>query len=148
MSLTGGTPPKLQHLTQGIEPFLRLCFSFWGNHLRFLVVVLAAYKQMHAQEHPVLSDVDEKNFDRAFEHFRPSMLIPIHTVPSSNLNTVKSSRDTAMSQRQTTRKSWGELSNSVPTHLSHLNQSPHPWPPESRLQWLQLGRVKTRSWLA
>ena len=39
---------------------------------RFLVVVLAAYRQMHAQEHPVLSDVEEKNFDRAFEHFRPS----------------------------------------------------------------------------
>jgi len=38
----------------------------------FLVVVLAAYRQMHAQNHAVLSDIDEDNFDRAFEHFRPS----------------------------------------------------------------------------
>lgn len=43
----------------------------------FLVVVLSAYRQMHAQNHPVLSDVDEDNFDRAFEHFRPSTFIPI-----------------------------------------------------------------------
>ncbi|KAF8907995.1 hypothetical protein CPB85DRAFT_1376447 [Mucidula mucida] len=41
------------------------------SYTRFLVVVLSAYRQMHAQNHPVLSDVDEDNFDRAFEHFRP-----------------------------------------------------------------------------
>ncbi|KIJ41549.1 hypothetical protein M422DRAFT_60433 [Sphaerobolus stellatus SS14] len=40
-------------------------------HTRFLFVVLGAYKQMHIQQNLVLSDVDEDNFDRAFEMFRP-----------------------------------------------------------------------------
>ena len=37
----------------------------------FLLVVLSAYKQIRAQNAPVLSDVDEDNFDRAFAFFRP-----------------------------------------------------------------------------
>ena len=39
---------------------------------RFLLVVLSAYKQMHEQSKPILSDIDEENFDKAFNLFRPS----------------------------------------------------------------------------
>lgn len=38
----------------------------------FLIVVLGIYKQITAQREPVLQDVDEGNFDRAFVLFRPS----------------------------------------------------------------------------
>lgn len=38
---------------------------------RFLIVVLSAYKQMRAQQSPILQDVDEENFDRAFALIRP-----------------------------------------------------------------------------
>lgn len=66
-----GTLRKSGHPTQGTQctEIILVCYR---RSDRFLVVVLAAYRQMHAQEHPVLSDVEEKNFDRAFEHFRPS----------------------------------------------------------------------------
>lgn len=40
-------------------------------YTRFLMVVLSAYRQIRAQEQPVLSDFDEDNFDRAFAFFRP-----------------------------------------------------------------------------
>lgn len=40
-------------------------------YTRFLLVVLGAYKQMRAQQTDVLSDVDEDNFDRAFDLIRP-----------------------------------------------------------------------------
>lgn len=35
------------------------------------MVVLSVYKQIRAQTSPVLSDIDEDNFDRAFEILRP-----------------------------------------------------------------------------
>ncbi|TRM63298.1 hypothetical protein BD626DRAFT_36172 [Schizophyllum amplum] len=38
---------------------------------RFLFVVLGIYKQIKAQEEPVMFDVDEDNFDRAFQFLRP-----------------------------------------------------------------------------
>lgn len=41
------------------------------SYTRFLLVVLSAYKQIRAQEQPVLADFDEDNFDRAFAFFRP-----------------------------------------------------------------------------
>ncbi|KAF8525580.1 putative halogenase [Hysterangium stoloniferum] len=41
------------------------------SYTRFLVVVLAAYKQMHALHEAVLFDLDEDNYDRAFELIRP-----------------------------------------------------------------------------
>ena len=45
----------------------------------FLLVVMGAYKQIRAQEQPVLSDVDEDNFDRAFDIIRPGKkLVPAH----------------------------------------------------------------------
>jgi len=43
-------------------------------HTRFLFVVLGAYQQMQLQEHPILSDVNEENFDEAFRMFRPVIL--------------------------------------------------------------------------
>ncbi|KAF8209748.1 putative halogenase [Mycena galopus ATCC 62051] len=41
------------------------------SYTRFLLVVLSVYRQINAQEAPVLSDVDEDNFDRAFDFLRP-----------------------------------------------------------------------------
>ncbi|KAI5117936.1 hypothetical protein M0805_009444 [Coniferiporia weirii] len=41
------------------------------SYTRFLLVVLSAYKQIRAQEQPILADFDEDNFDRAFAFFRP-----------------------------------------------------------------------------
>ncbi|KXN84848.1 Tryptophan 2-halogenase, partial [Leucoagaricus sp. SymC.cos] len=41
------------------------------SYTRFLMIVLSAYRQIRAQELPVLSDIDEDNFDRAFDLFRP-----------------------------------------------------------------------------
>ncbi|KAF8067711.1 hypothetical protein FPV67DRAFT_1764766 [Lyophyllum atratum] len=41
------------------------------SYTRFLLIVLSAYKQMRALDQPVLSDINEENFDRAFNFFRP-----------------------------------------------------------------------------
>ena len=38
---------------------------------RFLFIVLGIYKQIKAQEEPVMFEVDEDNFDRAFQFLRP-----------------------------------------------------------------------------
>lgn len=38
---------------------------------RFLFVVLGTYKQIRNQSANVMSDVDEDNFDRAFDILRP-----------------------------------------------------------------------------
>lgn len=40
---------------------------------RFLVVVLSAYQQVRNQQDPILADVNELDFTRAFGHFRSSM---------------------------------------------------------------------------
>ncbi|KAJ3736571.1 putative halogenase [Lentinula guzmanii] len=40
-------------------------------YTRFLVVVWAVYKQMKSQTAPILAEVDEDNFDRAFDFLRP-----------------------------------------------------------------------------
>jgi len=41
---------------------------------RFMLVVLSAYRQMRRQAEPVLSDIDEDNFDKAFASFRTGRL--------------------------------------------------------------------------
>ncbi|CAK5284694.1 unnamed protein product [Mycena citricolor] len=41
------------------------------SYTRFLLVVLSIYKQINAQAAPVLSDIEEDNFDRAFDFLRP-----------------------------------------------------------------------------
>lgn len=38
---------------------------------RFLIVVLGTYKQMRNQKIDIMADVDEENFDRAFDIFQP-----------------------------------------------------------------------------
>ncbi|CAN8103580.1 unnamed protein product [Discula destructiva] len=40
-------------------------------YLRFMLVVLSAYRQIRSQEEAVLTDIDEDSFDRAFALFRP-----------------------------------------------------------------------------
>jgi hypothetical protein len=42
--------------------------------LRFLIVVLSAYKQIRAQSKDVLCDVGEDNFNRAFDFLRPGSI--------------------------------------------------------------------------
>ena len=44
---------------------------------RFLIVVLSAYKQIRSQSENVLADIDEDNFDKAFEFFRPGKSISV-----------------------------------------------------------------------
>lgn len=41
------------------------------SYTRFLIVVLSAYKQIRSQVNNILSDIDEDNYDRAFDFFRP-----------------------------------------------------------------------------
>ena len=41
-------------------------------YTRFLMVVLSALKQIRKQDQPILSDMDEDGFEKAFAHFRPS----------------------------------------------------------------------------
>jgi len=41
------------------------------SYTRFLLVVLGVYKQIRNQSVPVMSDIDEDNFDRAFNLLRP-----------------------------------------------------------------------------
>ncbi|OCH83543.1 hypothetical protein OBBRIDRAFT_808931, partial [Obba rivulosa] len=42
-----------------------------ASYTRFLLVVLGSYQQMRNQKMSILSDVDEDNFDRAFNLLRP-----------------------------------------------------------------------------
>ncbi|KAF8147454.1 hypothetical protein K438DRAFT_2090254 [Mycena galopus ATCC 62051] len=41
------------------------------SYTRFLLTVLGSYKQIRNQQVPVLSDINENNFDRAFDLIRP-----------------------------------------------------------------------------
>lgn len=50
------------------------------SYTRFLVIVSTALKQINEKDEPVISDFDEKTFERAFKHFRPSKLI-YHSSP-------------------------------------------------------------------
>ena len=45
--------------------------SIFISYTWFLMVVMGAYKQMRAQSEPILSDINEDNFDRAFDFLRP-----------------------------------------------------------------------------
>ena len=44
---------------------------YWFLPGRFQVVVLSAYKQIRSQSEDILSDIDEDNYDRAFNTLRP-----------------------------------------------------------------------------
>lgn len=39
--------------------------------------MLSAYRQIRNQERPILADIEEDNFDRAFDLFRPGGIISI-----------------------------------------------------------------------
>ncbi|PBK91714.1 FAD binding domain-containing protein [Armillaria gallica] len=75
-------------MTSALSAAATICASFRGDtnevdaaewhtnrvatsYTRFQLVVLSAYKQIQAQSMPILSDVDENNFDRAFAFLRP-----------------------------------------------------------------------------
>ncbi|KAF9258821.1 FAD/NAD-P-binding domain-containing protein [Marasmius fiardii PR-910] len=45
--------------------------KFGTSYTRFLIVVWAAYRQIKSQSDPILSEVEEDNFDRAFNFLRP-----------------------------------------------------------------------------
>jgi hypothetical protein len=44
---------------------------FSDDFCRFQIVVLSAYKQIRSQSADILSDIDEDNYDRAFNFLRP-----------------------------------------------------------------------------
>ncbi|KAK0504547.1 hypothetical protein EDD18DRAFT_1125355 [Armillaria luteobubalina] len=75
-------------MTSALSAAATICASFRGDtdevvaakwhtnrvatsYTRFQLVVLSAYKQIQAQSTPILSDIDENNFDRAFAFLRP-----------------------------------------------------------------------------
>ncbi|KAJ7500064.1 putative halogenase [Mycena latifolia] len=62
-------------------------------YTRFLVVVLSAYKQITSQSVPVLSDIDEDNFDRAFDFIRPVIQGAADTDPTGTRKMVQSTID-------------------------------------------------------
>ncbi|KAE8420869.1 hypothetical protein BDV36DRAFT_281104 [Aspergillus pseudocaelatus] len=47
------------------------------GYFHWLIVVLSAYKQMCNQSEPVLSDVGEDNFKRAFNSFKPNPILQV-----------------------------------------------------------------------
>lgn len=81
-------------LTSGLSAAATICAAIrgdctedvaarWHSHKiteaysRFLVVVLSAYRQMRRQDQNILSQLREDNFDRAFAHLRPSMIVKL-----------------------------------------------------------------------
>ena len=80
ISYTRSVPPKFMNFIS-IEVLAFVCLAF----LRFLVVVLSAYKQIRAQRLNVLADIEEDNFDKAFEFLRPGKrFAKIATIASSS----------------------------------------------------------------
>jgi len=45
--------------------------SIYAHISRFLLVVVACYRQVRSQSAPLMSEIDEDNFDRAFSLIRP-----------------------------------------------------------------------------
>ncbi|KAJ7745978.1 putative halogenase [Mycena olivaceomarginata] len=52
------------------------------SYTRFLLVVLGVYRQIQSQDAPVFSDINEDNFDRAFDFLRPVIQGAADTDPS------------------------------------------------------------------
>ncbi|KAJ7131942.1 putative halogenase [Mycena filopes] len=63
------------------------------SYTRFLVVVLSVYRQINAQGAPVLSDVDEDNFDRAFDFLRPIIQGTVDTAGGVTEETVQATME-------------------------------------------------------
>ena len=86
---SSGTMLKLVLRIQGEQKSttalaVQLTYVYLTLTLRFLLVVLSAYKQMHNQTKAILSDVQEDNFDKAFKLFRPGDCFMIHYYFSSH----------------------------------------------------------------
>ena len=47
---------------------------------------MSAYKQMRAQDHPVLANFEEETFDRAFDVFKPGGLSANSKMSSADIN--------------------------------------------------------------
>lgn len=62
---------KLERHTPGTLPWRLFMYGYSCRLCRFLIVVLSAYKQVNQQHAPVLQDLDEDSFDRAFDLLRP-----------------------------------------------------------------------------
>ncbi|KAJ7730742.1 putative halogenase [Mycena metata] len=52
------------------------------SYTRYQVVVLGTYRQIYSQSVPVLCDIDEDNFDRAFDFIRPIIQGAVDTDPT------------------------------------------------------------------
>ncbi|KAJ6604011.1 putative halogenase [Mycena sp. CBHHK59/15] len=63
------------------------------SYTRFLLVVLSIYRQINSQAAPVLSDVDEDNFDRAFDFLRPIIQGTADADPAVTEATLQSTMD-------------------------------------------------------
>ncbi|KAJ7229535.1 putative halogenase [Mycena haematopus] len=63
------------------------------SYTRFLLVVLSAYRQITSQSVAVLSDVDEDNFDRAFDFIRPVIQGTSDTDPTITEEMLQSTMD-------------------------------------------------------
>ncbi|KAJ7101319.1 putative halogenase [Mycena belliarum] len=63
------------------------------SYTRFLIVVLSAYRQITSQSVPVLSDIDEDNFDRAFDFIRPVIQGAADTDPKVTERMVQSTME-------------------------------------------------------
>ncbi|KAJ7075071.1 putative halogenase [Mycena belliarum] len=63
------------------------------SYTRFLLVVLSAYRQITSQSVNVLSDIDEDNFDRAFDFIRPVIQGAADTDPTVTEDMLQSTMD-------------------------------------------------------
>ncbi|KAJ6604020.1 FAD/NAD-P-binding domain-containing protein [Mycena sp. CBHHK59/15] len=63
------------------------------SYTRFLLVVLSAYRQITSQSVPVLSDIDEDNFDRAFDFIKPVIQGAADTDPTVTETMLQSTMD-------------------------------------------------------
>ncbi|KAJ7885502.1 putative halogenase [Mycena olivaceomarginata] len=63
------------------------------SYTRFLVVVLSAYRQITSQSVAVLSDIEEDNFDRAFDFIRPIIQGSSDTDPTVTEEMLQSTMD-------------------------------------------------------
>lgn len=63
-----------------------------SSYTWFLMVVLGAYKQIRAQEEPIMADINERDYDRAFKYLRPGKCHDIRC-PTKSDNEEKLFRD-------------------------------------------------------
>lgn len=77
-------------INSGLSAATTICASLRGNcteedaivwhtnkvaegYTRFLLVVTSSLEQIHGREENILNDLNEPGFDKAFEHFKPSI---------------------------------------------------------------------------